>query len=344
MSLVVERDALIPTRVACSALWVSAATLYRRVAPRLVVDVAAAPASPRKPHPRSLSEAERTEVLAVLHSEALCDQPPSEVYAHLLEQGKYLASVRTMYRVLASLGETDERRAQRVRTAHEKPSLTAHAPNEVWTWDITKLATERKNVFFMVYAIIDLYSRYVVGWMLAEKESQHHAATLFTETIARHGVLPDITTVHSDRGAVMRSDTLAQLFATCGVSTSFSRPRVSNDNPFIESLFKTLKYQPDYPGKFKTMADAQAYMQSFFGWVNEHHHHDGLEGFTPSDVFHGRVAEVAAVRQAALNAAYAAHPQRFSKGPPKVKLPPAKVSINPVVSDAASLTQAAIAT
>jgi len=201
----------------------------------------------------------------------------------------------------------------------------------VWTWDITKLATVQRGVFLMAYVIIDLFSRYVVGWMLATKECKHLAAQLFAETIARHGVEPGLL-VHADRGSAMKSDTLAQLLASLGASRSFSRPRVSNDNPFSEAQFKTLKYQPDYPGRFDGELHARGYLQDFFGWHNNEHHHSGLALFTPSDVFHGRVEEVRAVRQAALDDAYRAHPERFPNGPPRVPLPPAAVHINPLVT------------
>ena len=207
----------------------------------------------------------------------------------LLGRGIYLASIRTMYRVLATVGETSERRNQRAPHAYTKPSLTATAPNQVWTWDITKLATTQKGVFLMAYVIIDLFSRYVVGWMLAPKECKHLAAQLFAETIARHGIEPGLQ-VHMDRGSAMKSDTLAQLLASLGASRSFSRPRVSDDNPFSESQFKTMKYQPDYPGRFDGELHGRGWLHDFFGWHNDDHHHSSLALFTPADVFFGRVA------------------------------------------------------
>ena len=278
-------------------------------------------------------------MLDTLHLTEFADQPPAEVYSTLLERGIYLASIRTMYRVLAEAGESKERRNQRLPRAHEVPSLTATAPNQVWTWDITKLATEAKGVFLQAYVILDLFSRYVVGWMVATKECKHLAALLFAETIARHGVEPGLW-VHADRGSAMKSDTLAQLLASLGASRSFSRPRVSDDNPFSEAHFKTLKYQPDYPGRFESELHARAWLQEFFGWHNEEHHHSGLALFTPSDVFHGRVDAVRATRQAALDAAHAARPERFPNGPPRVLLPPAQVHINPVVAEAAIVVAA----
>lgn len=333
MSIVEQRTAkMVSVNAACNALSVSRASLYRNRRP---------PSPPvervRAPSPRRLDDLERQRVLDTLHLPKFVDQPPAEVYATLLSQGTYLASIRTMYRVLAGAGETSERRNQRSPMTHVKPSLTATAPNQVWTWDITKLATAQKGVFLMAYVIIDLFSRFVVGWMLATKECKHLAAQLFAETIARHGIEPGLQ-VHADRGSAMKSDTLAQLLASLGASRSFSRPHVSDDNAFSEAQFKTMKYQPDYPGRFDSEADGRTWLQGFFGWHNDEHHHAGLALFTPADVFHGRVELVRAARQAALDAAYACHPERFPKGPPRVQLPPAAVHINPLAGDAVSLT------
>jgi putative transposase len=335
MRLVEQRDPEVPVDAACLALNVSRASLYRSWRPP------APPSSPvareRAPSPRRLDDAERQKILDTLHLPEFADQPPAEVYATLLERGTYLASVRTMYRVLAEAGETKERRNQRAPQQRAMPSLTATAPNQVWTWDITKLATLKKGIFLMAYVIIDLFSRFVVGWMVAAKECKHLAAQLFAETIARHGVTPGLQ-VHADRGSAMRSDTLAQLLDSLGASRSFSRPRVSNDNPYSEAHFKTLKYQPDYPGRFASALHGRAWLQDFFAWHNDHHHHSGLALFTPADVFYGRVAEVAVVRQAALDAAYRAHPERFPNGAPRVPLPPAAVHINPIFTEAVAVT------
>lgn len=314
----------VPMVDACAALGVSRATLYRVTSP---------PPPPtghlRSPSPRRLSDAEQQAIVAVMHSDEFVDQPPMEVFAKLLSRGVYLASIRTIYRVLAELGETQERRNQRLPHVHVKPSLTATAPNQVWTWDITKLATVQKGVFLHAYVILDLFSRYVVGWMVAAKECKHLAARLFAESVARHGIEPGLT-VHSDRGAAMKSDTLAQLLATLGVDQSFSRPHVSDDNAFSESQFKTLKYQPDYPGYFTGLLHARGWLQSFFGWHNDGHQHSGLALFTPAEVFCGRVAAVHAVRQQALDLAYATNPERFTAGPPTAALPPREVHINPL--------------
>lgn len=326
MTVVEQRDvAVVALSVACAALCVSRASLYRdRQPPATRVERA------RPPSPRRLADTERQLILDTMHEPEFADQPPTEAYATLLGRGIYIGSIRTIYRVLAAAGELFERRNQRPAQVHAKPSLTATAPNQVWTWDITKLATMQRGVFLMAYVIIDLFSRYVVGWMLAGKECKHLAAQLFAETVARHGIEPGVLTVHMDRGSAMKSDTLAQLLASLGASRSFSRPHVSDDNPFSESQFKTLKYQPDYPDRFEGELHGRVYLQDFFGWHNDDHHHSGLALFTPSDVFHGRVELVAAERQRALDAAYAAHPERFPHGAPRVPRPPAAVHINPL--------------
>jgi putative transposase len=324
-------DPQIPIAQACAALGISRATLYRQTQPMMPASVPV-----RGPSPRRLSDLERQVVLDVLHSDEFVDQPPPEVYATLLSRGVYYASIRTMYRVLAASGESGERRAQRGPMTHAKPTLLATAPNQVWTWDITKLRGPLHGVFYCLYAILDLFSRMTVGWLLAERESAELAERLFAETVARHGIPPGSLTVHADRGSAMRSDGLAQLLGSLGVVRSFSRPHVSDDNAFSESQFKTLKYQPDYPERFSSLAHARAWCQEFFGWYNDHHQHSGLALFTPADVFYGRVEEVAARRQAALDDAYAQHPERFANGPPVVRRPPTSVAINPLSVDAAA--------
>ena len=324
-------DPQVPIVQACAALGISRATLYRQTQP------AKPPGVPvRAPSPRQLSDAERQAVLDVLHSEDFVDQPPPEVYATLLSRGVYLASIRTMYRLLAAFGESGERRAQRGPMKHAKPTLTATAPNQIWTWDITKLRGPLPGIFYYLYVVLDLFSRMTVGWLLAERESAELAEHLFAETVARHDIAPGELTVHADRGSAMRSDGLAQLLGTLGVERSFSRPHVSDDNAFSESQFKTLKYQPDYPDRFNSPTHGRAWCQEFFGWYNDHHQHSGLALFTPADVFYGRVEEIAARRQVALNAAFAEHPERFPNGPPVVRRPPTSVAINPLsVDDAA---------
>jgi transposase InsO family protein len=323
-------DPTVPIVQACAALGISRATLYRQTQP---VKLFSMPV--RAPSPRRLSDTEQQSLLDVFHSDEFVDQPPHEVYAALLSRGVYLASIRTMYRVLAACGESSERRAQRAPIKHAKPTLLATAPNQVWTWDITKLRGPFPGVFYCLYAILDLFSRMTVGWLLADHESAELAEHLFAETVAHHGVEPGELTVHADRGSAMRSEGLAQLLGSLGVNRSFSRPHVSDDNAFSESQFKTLKYQPDYPDRFASPTHGRGWCQEFFGWYNDHHHHSGLALFTPADVFYGRVEEVAAQRQVALDVAYAAHPERFPNGPPIVRRPPESVAINPLsVEDA----------
>jgi len=318
-------DPAVPISTACAALGVSRSTLYRHTSPPPPPSYRERPRSHRR-----IPDEQRQEVLAVMNSEEFADQPPAEVYGSLLSQGIYLASMRTMYRILAENEQSRERRNQRAPGTHATPRLTATGPNQVWTWDITKLPTTMKGVFLSLYVIIDLFSRYVVGWLLAEQESKELAIQLFEDTIALHGIKPGEVVVHADRGGPMKSDGLAQLLSNLGVTRSFSRPRVSNDNAFSESQFKTLKYQPDYPGEFTGMLHGRGWLQEFFDWHNNDHHHTGLSLFTPADVFTGRFEEVLVVRQRALDAAYEANPERFVKGPPKAARPPAAVSINPV--------------
>ena len=322
MDVLHDLPAELPVSRACDALGVSRATLYRYTAP------------PRPPRPRistpsrRLGNKERDEVVRVLHAPEFVDQPPREIFATLLSMGIYLASVRTMYRVLADLGESKERRGGHVHHAHTMPQLQATAPNQVWTWDITKVHGAERGVFYCVFVILDLFSRYVVGWLAAETENATLATHLISETVKRHEIKPGSLTIHSDRGAPMTSGSMTQLLANLWVEQSLSRPRVSNDNPFVESHFKTAKYQPDYPGRFGSLTHVRGWFEELFAWHNEHHHHQGLALFTPAEVFHRRVATVAASRQAALDAAFAAHPERFARGRPVVKLPPSRVHIN----------------
>jgi putative transposase len=278
---------------------------------------------------RRIPDEIRAEILAVLDSERFVDQPPREVYATLLSEGTYLCSWTTMYRVLRERGALKERRNQRERRSHAVPRLVADAPNRVWTWDVSKLATHERGVFLSLYVVLDLFSRYVVAWMVAAHENSALAKQLFAEAISRYGVNPGELVVHQDRGAPMTSHGFAELLGQLGVERSYARPRVSNDNPYSESHFRTAKYQPDYPGRFRDAVHARRWCEDFFAWYNEDHHHTGLALFTPSDVFFGQVDAIAHRRQDALLAAYAAHPERFVSGPPTVKRPPPRVFINP---------------
>ena len=285
---------------------------------------------PRKRCPRRLSDAQRTEIVAVLHSERFYDQPVREVWATLLNEGVYLGSVRTFYRILPDLGETKERRNQRKPKSYAIPRLTATKPNEVWTWDITKLATCTQGEFFSLYIIIDLWSRYVVGWMVAEKENSSLAKQLVAETVNRYRVAGLVLILHNDRGSPMTAIGFMELLAELNVDSSRSRPRVSNDNPHSEAINKTLKYQPDYPGRFESITHARAWIADFINWYNNHHCHSRLALFCPADLFFGRVEELRNTRQVALTHAYELHPDRFVNGPPVAQLPPEKVFINPI--------------
>lgn len=312
---------------ACDAVGLRRATYYRAIKPRSEEPPEPTPSQPTS-H-RRLSDEQRGALLAVMNSEEFIDQPPREVYAALLSRGEYHCSWRTMYRVVSEQGPVRERRNQRESRSFAIPRLGADAPNLVWSWDISKLPTYEPGVFLNLYVVLDLFSRYVVGWMIAAHENSALAKQLFEEAIPRYGLVASALTVHHDRGAPMTSHTFKDLLADLGVNQSMSRPRVSNDNPFSEAHFRTAKYQPDYPGRFLDIGAARAWFQEFFDWYNEQHHHEGIALFTPGQVFRGEVAGVAAIRQQALDAAYAAHPERFVSGPPSVPLPPAQVLINP---------------
>jgi len=313
-----------PMRRVCDALGIARATLYRQRSPSK--RPARAP-TPRR-NPRALSSDERDAVIAALHAPEHVDQPPREVYATLLSLGIYLVSVRTMYRILKQLDESRERRRGHQRGNHAMPQLEAFAPNEVWTWDITKVPGSTPGLFYFVHVVIDLFSRMIVGWMVAPTENAALAGQLLTATMQAHEIKAGTLTVHSDRGSPMTAGSMTKLLGTLGVAQSFSRPRVSNDNPFIESFFKTAKYQPEYPGRFDSAEHVRGWFAQLFDWYCHQHHHEGLALFTPAEVFEGRVQEVAAVRQAALDQAYAEHPERFVRGRPKVPMPPARVHIN----------------
>lgn len=257
------------------------------------------------------------------------DMAPAAIYAKLLEEGVYLCSERTMYRLLSKTGESQERRDQRTHPEYTKPELLATGPNQVWSWDITKLRGPVKWTYFYLYVVLDVFSRYVVGWMLADTESAALAARLLDETCEKQGIERDQLTLHADRGTAMKSKLLAQKLADLGVTRSFSRPYVSDDNPFSESQFKTMKYRPEFPDRFPTKDAAHGFCRDFFAWYNDEHHHSGLAMFTPADVHFSRIDERLAQRQATLDAAYEAHPERFPHGRPTAARPALEVWINP---------------
>jgi putative transposase len=313
------------TAAACRAMGVARATLYRRRKP-------SRPNSsdrPKRRQPRSLDDAERRQVLGLLHSPRFVDKPPAAVYAMLLDEGAYHCSIRTMYRILHDESAVRERRNQLRHPKYKKPELLATAPGQVWSWDITKLLGPAKWTYYHLYVILDIYSRYTVGWMLASRENADLAKRLIRDTIEKEHVDANRLTIHSDRGPAMKSHTVAQLLATLGVTKSHSRPHVSNDNPFSESQFKTLKYRPEFPERFGSQQDGRGFCQRFFQWYNHEHYHSGISMLTPAMVHHGRGPKVLAARQDVLHAAYAAHPQRFvNKQPTPLPLPEA-VWINP---------------
>jgi putative transposase len=330
------RDAIIPLKTACEALDVPRSTVYRHLKPKPKV----AP-QPRPRNRRRIPDQKRAEIIALLHSHRFIDQTPRQVYGELLDEEKYVASVRTFYRVLAEQGETRERRNQRRPRHNAVPRLVATKPNAVWTWDITKLPTYTPGTFLNLYLILDLFSRYPVAWMVAERENCALAKQLVSTAYTRHRIQPGEVTLHNDRGAPMTALGFTELLAELHVTRSVSRPRVSNDNPFSESAFKTLKYQPDYPGRFQGLIHARAWCHDFLIWYAEQHRHSGLALFTPADVFYGRVPELATIRQKALDAAYALHPERFINGAPRVALPPKRVTINPLDPGDATTTTCA---
>jgi putative transposase len=313
------------TAPACAAVGVARATHYRH---RQVVE-SPRPVNPRPTPPRALSADERRAVLDTLHSERFADQAPAEVYATLLDEDRYLCSIRTMYRLLHGAQEVRERRDQLRHPQYHKPELLATGPNQVWSWDITKLLGPAKWSYFYLYVIMDIFSRYVVGWTLAERESGQLAQRLIRETCVKENIEEGQLTIHADRGTSMTSQTVAQLLATLGVVKSHSRPQVSNDNPFSESQFKTLKYQPEFPQRFASHEHGLTFCREFFPWYNDEHHHWGLGLMTPATVHTGRAAEVLAARQDTLSTAYTAHPQRFVHREPRPQQPPAAVWINP---------------
>ena len=270
--------------------------------------------------PRALSLSERQTVLDVLHSERFVDAAPREVYASLLDEGQYHCSVRTMYRILEDAGEIKERRNQLAHPAYSKPELLATAANQVWSWDITKLLGPVKWTYFYLYVIMDIFSRYVVGWMVAERESAALAETLIQETCERQKILPGQLSIHADRGTSMKSKPVALLLSDLGVTKTHSRPHTSNDNPFSEAQFKTLKYRPDFPDRFGGPQHARAFCRVFFDWYNREHHHTGIGLMSPESVHYGRALEMHQRRTAVLKAACQAHPERFVHGTP---LPPA---------------------
>lgn len=312
----------IGVKQACAVLKVPRSRVYRARQPQMQPGIRPLPAA-------ALSDGEREQVRQTLNSERFADKTPRQVYASLLDEAKYLCHWRTMYRVLAAHDEVRERRNLLTHPNYAKPELLATAPNQVWSWDITKLRGAVKWSYFYLYVLLDIYSRYVVGWMIAERETAALAQDLVATTCQRQGIAREQLILHADNGGPMRAKSLALLLDDLGVSASHSRPHTSDDNPFSEAQFKTLKYHPGYPDRFGSIQDARAWARPFFDWYNQEHYHTGLKLFTPASVHHGQAQAICQQRQAVMTAAYAAHPERFSKGRPVVAAPPKEVWINP---------------
>ena len=316
-------------RQACQALGAPQAGYYRRHRQSPAPQRPAPVPHRDRPQPRALSEAEQQAVLDTLHSDRFVDISPAEVWATLLDEGVYLGSESTFYRLLRRAGEVRERRAQATHPAKVKPELLATAPNQVWTWDITKLHGPTKWTYYYLYVILDIYSRYVVGWMVATRKSAALAEVLIRQTVAKQGIPRDQLTIHADRGSSMTSKPVAFLLADLGVTQSHSRPHVCDDNPFSESQFKTMKYRPDFPGRFASIEAARLHCQAFFAWYNDEHRHTG-SGCTSRrrPLRHRPITRDK--RAGVLDAAYAAHPERFVRKPPvPPKLPTNSGSTNP---------------
>lgn len=325
VELVSQVDWVLPITMLIAAFGLSRATFYRH---QTIARQGAGVRSPRPTPARALDAAERRHVLDILNSERFVDSAPAEVFSTLLDEKKYFCSERTMYRILAANEQVRERRNQARHPNYAKPELVATGPNQVWTWDITKLKTFEKFVYLNLYVMLDVFSRYVVGWMVAEHDNATLAERFLKETISKYHVDHAKLQIHSDRGSAMRSLAVTQMLARLGVTQSFSRPRVSNDNPFSESQFKTVKYHSTFPQRFGGVDDAIAFSREFFPWYNTEHHHSNLAYLTPEVVHFGRADQMLAVRNATLTAAYERNPERFGR-PPSARRPPVAVYINP---------------
>ena len=320
-----ELITVVGVKQACVALNVPRASFYRRKG--FDFSSVVAPSAKQAPA-RSLVPEERAAVLACLHEERFQDSSPAAVYATMLDEGQYHCSIRTMYRILEHEGETRERRDQVTHPVYRKPELLATGPNRLWSWDITKLLGPAKWTYFYLYVILDVFSRYVVGWMVADGESAVLATRLIGDTCDKQGIQPGQLTIHADNGSSMKSKPPAFLMADLGVTKTHSRPHVSDDNPYSESHFKTLKYRPGFPERFGSIQDARAFCQDFFGWYNEDHRHSGLGLLAPAVVHYGLATAAIAQRCQVLDAAYLAHPERFVRKPPQPPPAPTEVWIN----------------
>jgi len=317
------------TQPACLILGVSRASVYRRRQARANPQ----PIKQRLPGGRALNREQQQEVLEMLHAERFRDQAPASIYATLLDEGTYLCSIRSMYRILERHEEVRERRNQLSHPQHSKPELLATGPNELWSWDITKLKGPVKWTYFYLYVILDVFSRYVVGWMVAHRESAALAKKLIATSCTHQNIIEGQLTVHADRGTSMTSKPVALLLSDLGVNKTHSRPHTSNDNPYSESQFKTLKYRPEFPKRFGSIEDARAFCRNFSRWYNQQHRHSGIGLLTPEVVHYGMAEEVIMQRQQVLERVYSDYPERFVKGRPKPPSLPGAVWINPPVEN-----------
>jgi putative transposase len=333
MSAVTELALTIGIQGACAALVFPRSSFYRLQYP------VHGPRNKRPSPARCLAPAEHNAVLAVLHQQRYQNQSPAAIYATELDEGRYHCSMRTMYRVLDGAGENRERRDQLVHPAYTKPELLATAPNQLWSWDITKLKGPAKWTYFYLYVILDVFSRCVVGWMSAPRESAELATLLIEETCAKQNIQPGVLTIHADRGSAMRSKPVAFLLADMGITKTHSRPYVSDDNPYSESQFRTMKYRPEFPERFGSIQDSRIFCQGFFNWYNDEHRHSGIALLTPSMVHYGEAPAVVQKRQLVLDAAFLAHPERFVRKQPKALPLPKEVWINKPHQNTAETSQ-----
>lgn len=328
MNAATDLSAHVNHSAACRAFGVARSSFYRRRRPGQVKPVVVS--HPRAVH-RRLSSEERAGLLGTLNGERFADASPAQVYATLLDEGVYLCSISTMYRVLRGTRLVRERRNQLRHPNYTKPELLATAPKQVWSWDITKLRGPSKWLFFQLYVILDIFSRYVVGWLVAERESEALAVELIEQTCLKQGIKSGELTIHADRGSSMTSQSVAFLLADLGVEKTHSRPHVSNDNPYSESQFKTMKYRPEFPTRFASLEDARAFCRTFFSWYNTEHRHSGIALLTPESVHYGRATAMTEQRAGVLMAAFQARPERFVRGIPRPPAQPTAAWINPPV-------------
>ncbi len=312
MPVTVSLSDMVGKKAACDAMAIPRATFYRYQGKSAVVEHHKRPAPPL-----ALSPVERQAILDVAHEQRFWDATPYQMYATLLDEGRYLGSVRTIYRVLSANNEVKERRKQVSRPRYKKPELLATAPNEVWSWDITKLKGPAKWTYFHLYVILDIFSRYVVGWMVAHRESATLAKRLIEKTCTKQQISKKQLTLHADRGSSMKSKLVAHLLADLGVTKTHNRPHVSNDNPYSESQFKTLKYSPGFPERFGSIQDAREFCQRFFLWYNRVHKHSGIGLMTPEQVHYGQAQQILELRAVVLESAFKEHTKRFKGKMPK---------------------------